>query len=89
VFDKWKARKRLENTWQSEWDIATETIAMNVPFTPPELQLQLAADAPAGSPGAIQDQALLREVRDYLKDIAGTNRNVDQTTRSKVTTRQE
>lgn len=70
VFDKWKARKREKNTWADEWDIAMETIAMNVPFTPPELQLEMAANAPAGSPGAIQDPKLLAEVRDYLKAIA-------------------
>lgn len=87
----WAARRRREDPGMlTEWDIAMERAATGIPgLGSADRQLALAASAAPGSAGAIENQALLTEIRDYLKDISVTNRNVDQTTRSRITTQQE
>jgi hypothetical protein len=87
----WSARMRREQPGLgTEWAIATERFATNIPgLGSADNHLRMAASAAPGSAGAIENEELLREIRDYLKDISLNTADTQQTLKSGVTTRQE
>jgi hypothetical protein len=87
----WSARRRREAPgWQTEADIFMERMAANVPILgDADRQLSFAANAEPGSPGAIENQKLLAEIRDYLKQTAENTGSTDRKVGQKVSTRPE
>lgn len=82
-------RRDAPGIW-TEWDLAMERAATHVPILGnADTHLQAAATAAPGGPGAIENQALLAEIRDYLKDIKESNNGIQRTQHSRLSTRQE